>query len=161
MTLYFRDFATSVQTESLYFRDFFDKSITEYLPGHLANVTVGHLPQEISRLMRFLSMRGACNRKRCAVPMIAPHPRRPRNPRNHHIQAVARFKSLIELSYQEPVNGNFNDCTSEITFLINRKSYTIVNMDFVKIIPLSFLKPLKLMITLLGYSLILKKLLIP
>ena len=31
-----------------------------------------------------------------------------------NIQAVERFKSLVELSYKEPVNGNFNDCTSEI-----------------------------------------------
>ena len=27
---------------------------------------------------------------------------------------IQRFKSLVELSYKEPINGNFNDCTSEI-----------------------------------------------
>ena len=31
-----------------------------------------------------------------------------------NIQAVERFKSLVELSYKELINGNFNDCTSEI-----------------------------------------------
>ena len=31
-----------------------------------------------------------------------------------NIQAVERVKSLVELSCKEPVNGNFNDCSSEI-----------------------------------------------
>ena len=31
-----------------------------------------------------------------------------------NIQAIERFKYLVELSYKEPVNGNFKDCTSEI-----------------------------------------------
>ena len=32
---------------------------TKLFPGRLANVTVGHLPWEISRFTRFLLMRGA------------------------------------------------------------------------------------------------------
>ena len=31
-----------------------------------------------------------------------------------NIQAVEKFKSLVELNYKEPVNGHFNDCTNDI-----------------------------------------------
>ena len=123
-TLYFCDFAKFVETESLYFHGFFDKSITKYLPGRLAvgSFAMGNISfyaisfNERSRCL--------CNRKRCAVPTIAPHPRGglriPVTVTAHmesslkNIQAVERFKSLVELSYKEPVNGNFNDCTSKI-----------------------------------------------
>ena len=31
-----------------------------------------------------------------------------------NIQAVEKLKSLVELSYKEPITGNFTDCTSKI-----------------------------------------------
>ena len=34
-----------------------------------------------------------------------------------------RFKSLFELNYKKPVNGNFNDCTKEILKEIGTEDY--------------------------------------
>ena len=31
-----------------------------------------------------------------------------------NIAAIEKFKSLVELNYKEPVNGNFNDCTTDV-----------------------------------------------
>ena len=33
---------------------------------------------------------------------------------SQNMQAMEKYKSLIELNSKEPVNGNFNDCTDEI-----------------------------------------------
>jgi hypothetical protein len=31
-----------------------------------------------------------------------------------NVQAIDKFKSLIEQNYKEPINGNFDDCTDAI-----------------------------------------------
>lgn len=97
--------------------------------SNITNVTLGHLPREISRFTRFLLSRGAD----VFVTVKDAHFRR--SPltqgglqipvdatvlRIKHLQrtlkpAVERFqRQLVEQHYREPVNGQFEDCTKEV-----------------------------------------------
>jgi len=33
---------------------------------------------------------------------------------NKNVEAIERFKQLVEQHYKEPVNGQFEDCTKEV-----------------------------------------------
>lgn len=99
---------------------------TKLLPGRLSNVTLGHLPREISRFTRFLISRGAD----VFVTVKDAHFRRSpliqggleipveatvrMEASTKNIEAIERFKQLVEQHYKEPVNGQFEDCTKEV-----------------------------------------------
>ena len=99
---------------------------TKLLPGRLSNVTLGHLPCEISRFIRFLISRGAD----VFVTVKGAHFRRSpliqgglefpveatvrMEACTKNIEAIERFKQLVEQHYKEPVNGQFDDCTKEV-----------------------------------------------
>lgn len=99
---------------------------TKLLPGQLSNVTLGHLPREISRFTRFLISRGAD----VFVTVKDAHFRRSpliqggleipveatvrMETSTKNVEAIERFKQLVEQHYKEPVNGQFEDCTKDV-----------------------------------------------
>ena len=99
---------------------------TKLLPGRLSNVTIDHLPREISRFTRFFISRGAD----VFVTVRDSHHRRSplvqggleipvkltvrMEAASENNQAVERFKELVQRHYKEPTNGKFDDCTKEV-----------------------------------------------
>ena len=51
-----RDLSSTHERNNIYDRYFI--AATKHLPGRLGNITVGHLAREISRVTRFLLLRG-------------------------------------------------------------------------------------------------------
>ena len=104
------------------------------LPGHLAASTVGHLPREISRITHFLMFYGA----NVTTKVVDPHHRRSPlvqggleipvliivnmdySPQNQ--AALTKYEELVKRSYQEPVNGEFEDVTATILEEIDNSS---------------------------------------
>ena len=96
------------------------------LPRRLSNVTPGHLPREISRFTRFLISRGAD----VFLTVKDTHFRRSlliqggleipvettvrMEASTKNVEAIEGFKQLVEQHYNEPVNGQFEDCTKEV-----------------------------------------------
>ena len=97
------------------------------LPGIVAvESTVGHLPREISRLTRYIMLRGAI----VVVKILDTHHRRSPlvqggleipiqvtvkmeySSRNKN--ALFKYKSLVEQYYKEPVHGKFDDVTDTV-----------------------------------------------
>ena len=96
------------------------------LPGYLVEVTVGHLPKEISRVTRFIMLHGAT----VAVKVLDTHHRRSPlvqggleipiqvlvkmdySPQNK--DAILKYEAFVEQYYREPVDGTFQDVTATV-----------------------------------------------
>lgn len=94
---------------------------TKLLPGQLSNITLGHLPREISRFTRFLLSRAAdvfvtvkdahfrwlsLIQGGLEIPVDATVRM---GTSTKQVKAIERFEQLVEQHYREPVNGQFED----------------------------------------------------
>ena len=97
------------------------------LPGRLGDCTIGHLPREISKTIRFFLLRGGVasveivDKNHRRSPLVQGGPEIPVklmveidvSEKNEAI--MKRFKQLITDNYKEPdVDGKFEDCTEEV-----------------------------------------------
>lgn len=95
-------------------------------PGHLTSTTVGHLPKEISRFTHFIMFYGATV---TAKVVDAHHRRSPlvqggleipvlitveMNYTSQNKEALSRYEKLVTISYEQPVDGKFQDITATI-----------------------------------------------
>ena len=99
----------------------------KWLPRRLADCTIGHLPREISRVIRFFLLRGGVvsveivdkNRRRSPIVQggleISMKLMAEIDASEKNEAIMKRLKQLITDSYKEPdVEGKFEDCTEKI-----------------------------------------------
>lgn len=88
---------------------------TKLLLRRLSNVAIGHLPREISRFG-----------KRRTFPTVTTYTRRFRDRLDtflkKKVEAIERFKRRVEQNYKEPVNGQFDDFTTEVLLEVDMKA---------------------------------------
>ena len=107
---------------------------TKLLPRQLWNLTLGHLPGEMSCFTRFIISKGA------DVSMTVKDPHFRQSPLiqggleipveatvrmegcTKSIEAIERFKQLVEQHQKEPENGQFEDCTKEVLHGVEMES---------------------------------------
>ena len=96
------------------------------LPGRIGSSTIGHLPNEISRITRFIIHYGAT----VTVRVISTNHRRSplvqggleipvevsvmMNSSETNSVALTKYEELVKGSYKEPVDGTFDDITGKI-----------------------------------------------
>ena len=129
------DEALSAIRESGNLHDPYAIAARKHLPGSLLlETTVGHLPKEISRLTWYIMFYGAI----VTVKVVDTHHRRSplvqvgleipvivmvqmeHNTQNK--EALSRYNDLVLKSYEEPVDGKFQDITDTILEDINNSS---------------------------------------